>query len=151
MLLVSSPDPWLQKVVQPFDFDNLDAKLISGQMAKLMLAKNGMGSANLPSWIGCTNFCKDLRTQGNNKVLAVINPKILELDEDTELGKEGCLSPIGLVLNIRRSKRLVAQFPDIEGKECIIEFNGIDARCFLHEFDRPNGIEFIDRVSQTKT
>ena len=79
------------------------------------------------------------------KPFAVINPKILELDEDTELGKEGCLSHIGLVLNIRRSKRFVAQFLDIDGKELIIMLKCIYARCFLHEFDHK--IEFIDRVS----
>ena len=72
------------------------------------------------------------------------------MSEDTELAKEGCLSHIGLVLNIRRPKRLVAQFPDIDEKECILEFTGIDARCFLHEFDHLQGIEFIDRVSRLK-
>ena len=41
MELIKSPDPWLQTKVKPFDFDNLDAKLISGEMAKLMMAKNG--------------------------------------------------------------------------------------------------------------
>ena len=151
MLLVSSPDPWLQKVVQPFDFDNLDAKLVSGQMARLMLAKNGIGlSANQVGLDAQIFVQRPLEHKEITKPFAVINPKILELDDKTELGKEGCLSHIGLVLNIRRSKRLVAQFLDIEGKECIIEFKGIDARCFLHEFDHLNGIEFVDRVSKLK-
>ena len=79
--------------VVPFDFDNLDAKLISGQMAKLMLAKNGIGSYQPKlDWMHKFLF-KILEHKEITKSFAVINPKILELDEDTELGKEGCLSP----------------------------------------------------------
>ena len=66
------------------------------------------------------------------------------------MGKEGCLSHIGLLLNIRRPKKLVAKFLDIEENECILEFSGIDARCFLHEYDHLQGIEFTDRVSKLK-
>ena len=47
MLLVSSSIRGYKKkkLSCPFDFDKSDAKL-NGQMAKLMLAKNGIGSAN---------------------------------------------------------------------------------------------------------
>jgi peptide deformylase len=84
------------------------------------------------------------------KPFAVINPVILEISDETVTGKEGCLSHIGLILNVNRPKRLVAQFLDIDAKECILEFSGIDARCFLHEYDHLQGIEFTDRTSKLK-
>ena len=84
------------------------------------------------------------------KPFAVINPVILEISNDTITSKEGCLSHIGLVLNIKRPKSLVAQFLDIDAKECILEFSGVDARCFLHEYDHLQGIEFTNRTSKLK-
>ena len=85
-----------------------------------------------------------------SKYLFVINPIILEVSNEIEAGKEGCLSHIGLVLNISRPKSLVTQFLDIDGKECILELSGIDARCFLHEYDHLQGIEFTSRTSRLK-
>ena len=54
------------------------------------------------------------------------------------------------MLNIKRPSKLVAQFLDIDAKERIIELYDIDARCFLHEFDHLQGIEFTDRISRLK-
>ena len=117
MKLLSSPNEFLKKVMQPFDFETMDAKQLSGEMCQIMMAKNGLGLA--------------------------ANQVGLET-------KEGCLSHIGLILTIKRPKNIVVQFLDIDAKECIIELSGIDARCFLHEYDHLNGVEFTDRVSKLK-
>jgi peptide deformylase len=93
---------------------------------------------------------RPIENEAVTKPFAVINPVIMKVDSDTVLGKEGCLSHLGLLLNIRRPKTLVAKFLDIDAKECILEFSGIDARCFLHEYDHLQGIEFTDRVSKLK-
>ena len=45
---------------------------------------------------------------------------------------------------------MVAQFLDADAKECILELEDYDARCFLHEYDHLQGIEFTDRVSKMK-
>ena len=45
---------------------------------------------------------------------------------------------------------VIAKYLDINAKECKIELYDIDARCFLHEFDHLQGIEFTDRVSRLK-
>ena len=151
MELVKSPDPWLEKVVRPFNFKELNAREISGRMASIMLSKNGIGlAANQVALDAQIFVMRPIEHAEITKPFAVINPKILEVSDDTQLGKEGCLSDIGLLLNIRRPKKLVAQFLDIDEKECILEFSGIDARCFLHEFDHLQGIEFTERVSKLK-
>lgn len=47
MHLIKSPDPWLQKKVEPFDFDSNDADTISKEMVELMTTSGGIGlSAN---------------------------------------------------------------------------------------------------------
>ena len=151
MKLISSPNDFLNKVVKPFDFDTMDAKQISGEMCQIMMAKNGLGLAANQVGVDAQIFVlRPVEHAEVTKPFAVINPVILEVDEQSVLGKEGCLSHIGLVLNINRPKRVVAKFLDIDAKECILEFSGIDARCFLHEYDHLQGIEFTDRVSKLK-
>jgi len=151
MELVKSPNAWLEKQVKPFDFDELDAKQVSGQMASIMLAKNGIGLAANQVGLDAQIFVmRPIEHAEVTKPFAVINPQIVEISEEVVLGKEGCLSHIGLMLNIKRPSKLVAQFLDIDAKECILEFSGIDARCFLHEYDHLQGIEFTDRVSKLK-
>ena len=151
MQLIQSPNEFLTRKVNPFDFDSLDAKQISGEMCQIMMAKNGLGlSANQVELDAQIFVMRPIENTEVTKPFAAINPVIMEVSSDTVTAKEGCLSHIGLLLNIRRPKTLVAKFLDIDAKECIIEFSGIDARCFLHEYDHLQGIEFTDRVSKLK-
>lgn len=151
MKLISSPNNFLNKVVKPFDFEIMDAKQISGEMCQIMMANNGLGLAANQVGLDAQIFVmRPVEHQEITKPFAVINPVILEISQDTVTGKEGCLSHLGLILNISRPERVVAQFLDIDAKECILEFSGIDARCFLHEFDHLQGIEFTDRTSNLK-
>jgi peptide deformylase len=151
MQLIQSPNSFLTRKVKPFDFNELDAKQISGEMCQIMMAKNGLGLAANQVELDAQIFVmRPIENEEVTKPFAVINPVIMKVDSDTVLGKEGCLSHLGLLLNIRRPKTLVAKFLDIDAKECILEFSGIDARCFLHEYDHLQGIEFTDRVSKLK-
>ena len=151
MQLIQSPNSFLTRKVKPFDFNELDAKQISGEMCQIMMAKNGLGLAANQVELDAQIFVmRPIENEAVTKPFAVINPVIVKVDSDTVLGKEGCLSHLGLLLNIRRPKTLVAKFLDIDAKECILEFSGIDARCFLHEYDHLQGIEFTDRVSKLK-
>lgn len=151
MQLIQSPNSFLTRKVKPFDFNELDAKQVSGEMCQIMMAKNGLGLAANQVELDAQIFVmRPIENEAVNKPFAVINPVIVSISNDTVLGKEGCLSHLGLLLNIKRPKTLVAKFLDIDAKECIIEFSGIDARCFLHEYDHLQGIEFTDRVSKLK-
>ena len=151
MKLISSPNEFLSKVTKPFDFDSMDAKQVSGEMCQIMMAKNGIGLAANQVGVDAQIFVmRPTQHAEVTKPFAVINPIILEVSNEIEAGKEGCLSHIGLVLNISRPKSLVTQFLDIDGKECILELSGIDARCLLHEYDHLQGIEFTSRTSKLK-
>ena len=151
MKLIKSPNEFLSKVAEPFDFDSMDAKQVSGEMCQEMMAKNGIGLAANQVGVDAQIFVmRPTQHAEVTKPFAVINPVILEVSNEIEEGKEGCLSHIGLILNISRPKSLVTQFLDIDGKECILELSGIDARCFLHEYDHLQGIEFTGRTSKLK-
>ena len=150
MQLIKSPNPFLQKIVDPFDFEKLDAEDISNKMIELMFNEGGIGLSANQVGINAQIFVMKPHLLTNNQAFAIINPVILEVSDEKELMPEGCLSHTGLFLKISRPKSLVAKYLDIHGKECTIELYDIDARCFLHEWDHLNGIEFIDRVSKLK-
>jgi len=111
MKLISSPNDFLNKAVKPFEFETMDAKQIAGEMCQIMMAKNGLGLAANQVGLDAQIFVmRPVEHAEVTKPFAVINPVILEISKDTVTGKEGCLSHIGLILNVNRPKRLVAQF-----------------------------------------
>jgi len=151
MQLIKAPNDFLEKTMQPFDFDKMDAKQVSGEMCQIMMAQQGIGlSANQVGIDAQIFVIRPLKNADVTKPFAVINPIIREVGTETELAPEGCLSYPNLVLKIARPKELVAQFLDIDNKECILKLNDIDARCFLHEYDHLQGITFDQRVSKLK-
>jgi len=150
MKLVKSPDPWLERVVDPFDFDQMDAKLISKEMIETMTQEGGIGLSANQVALNAQIFVMKPHLLDDNSAFAVINPVIVEISSDLELMPEGCLSHPELYLSVKRPRGIVAKYFDIDAKECTIELYDIDARCFLHEYDHLQGIEFVDRVSKVK-
>ena len=66
-------------------------------------------------------------TLDNKKVLAMINPEILEMSEDKESGEEGCLSLPNQWGSVDRSKMVIVRFQDIKGNTVtmkLIDFEG---------------------------
>lgn len=153
MKLIYHPHPALEKQVQPFDFDKLDAKDIEKQMIDIMTSNHGVGLASNQVDLDAQIFVmepKDLEGYEDGKPFAVINPKIEAVSEQRILGEEGCLSFPGLFFKVDRAQALMAKFLDSNAKECTIEFTGWNARIFQHEFDHLQGINYIDRVSKMK-
>jgi peptide deformylase len=81
-----------------------------------------------------------------DEAFACINPKVIEKSEEIERSKEGCLSYPGMFLTVPRHKWIVAEFTNVNGEVQQMRFEGITARCFLHELDHMNGIRFVDHV-----
>ena len=149
MQLILSPNKWLDTVVDQFDFDNLDALQIEKQMIDVMLKNDGIGlSANQ---VGINAKIFTIRPINlKEPPFAIINPRIISLSEETEDAFEGCLSHPNLALKVSRPQEVVTEFVDSANKTVKLTLRGIDARCFLHEFDHLHGIEFTDRVSALK-
>jgi peptide deformylase len=81
-----------------------------------------------------------------DEMFACINPKVIEQSEEMDRNKEGCLSYPGMFLTVPRPKWIVAEFMNENGQVQQMRFEGITARCFLHELDHMNGIRFVDHV-----
>lgn len=81
---------------------------------------------------------------GNLRVF--INPKILFYSSEVNERTEGCLSIPTLYGNVLRPTYIKVEYTNLEGKICVDEFEGLEARCVLHENDHINGVLFIDRI-----
>jgi len=150
MHLIKSPDPWLEKVVKDFDFEALDAKAISEEMIELMVQEGGIGLSANQVGLDARIFVMKPHLLEDKSPLVIINPHLASVTVNYENLPEGCLSHPDLFLSVKRPRGIIANYLDITGKECKIELYDIDARCFLHEYDHLQGIEFTDRVSRLK-
>jgi peptide deformylase len=151
--LITHPNPILDKQLPEFDFDNpiIDPRDLEEQLVKLMWEHNGIGLAANQVGIEARVFAIMTRNlEGVTEPFAVFNPKIIAVSDESEQGEEGCLSFPGLFFHVSRPVNVVAEFFDRDNNKCIIRFDGIDARCFLHELEHLDGICFTSKVSKFK-
>lgn len=81
--------------------------------------------------------------------MAICNPSLELLSEESELGEEGCLSFPGMYLeNVPRSPSIRMKFQDLKGEVHTLECDGFLARCCQHEYDHLQGKLFIDRADK---
>ena len=83
-----------------------------------------------------------------DRVYACINPEVVEQSEELVDDQEGCLSFPGLVLRVKRPKWIQAKYTNKQGETVEERFEGLTARCYLHELDHMNGIRFVDKVGR---
>ena len=151
MKLIKHPNSWLDRTVQDFDFNTMDAGKIEHDMIGTMIVEKGIGLAANQVQLDAKIFVMQPHSvPGKTQPFAVINPVIQEASTDLVLMEEGCLSFPKLYLKILRPNTIVVKYIDSDQKECIIKLDRINARIFLHEFDHLYGINFIDRVSKLK-
>lgn len=78
--------------------------------------------------------------------LVLINP-VLQLQQEKELGVEGCLSFPEVTADIERAASVKATAETLDGEKIELEATGLLARALQHEVDHLNGILFIDRMN----
>jgi peptide deformylase len=146
--LVKEPDPILKQKAERWDFEqHVNAAVIEREMIETMKANNGIGLA--ANQVGLLRRVFVMRLQ-DGREMGFFNPTILVGDNADMAGEEGCLSFPNLWLKIPRSDKITAMYLDNTGKQCIIELEGIDSRCFQHELDHLDGITFTEYVSDLK-
>jgi peptide deformylase len=78
----------------------------------------------------------------------MINPKIVEYSDATDIENEGCLSFPEIRGDIVRSKWIKIEAYNLKGKKFKKKFKGWEARIFQHEYDHLEGKVFIDRLTE---
>jgi peptide deformylase len=148
MKLVLDPDPILKQKAENWDFVNhVNASVVEREMLETMNASNGIGLAGNQVGLLRRVFVMKL---ADGREIGCFNPWIMFGDNNKIDDNEGCLSFPNLWLKVQRHNKITASYLDNAGKQCIIELEGIDARCFQHELDHLDGVTFTEHVSNLK-
>jgi len=148
--IVTYGNPTLTKKAE--EIKNIDKIImeLAQDMVKTMHTAPGLGLA-APQ----VNVSKRLITidtsigEDSQSLIILANPELISQDGEIVL-EEGCLSVPDIQEKVARPFRVVVKGTDLEGKEKIIEAEGLLARIFCHEIDHINGKLFFDRLSPLK-
>jgi peptide deformylase len=141
--LVPPDHPALYKVLPEFDFQNapINPDSFASTLVETCKKQHGIGlSANQ-----CGFEYRVFVMGAGEEYVAYFNPKIISSSGEKHM-EEGCLSFPFLNLHITRPETVEVEYQDFTGEKHTKTFNGISARCFLHELDHMNGIVYTSRV-----
>ena len=114
-------------------------------MLETMRESYGVGIAGPQVGVMRRIFVAQPDPENEERVFFMINPVMLEMSEEKEMGPEGCLSVPDMVGDVERSVRIRMEATDINGNRNTYEFEGFDARVMQHEYDHLDGILYTDK------
>ena len=88
------------------------------------------------------------RDDENFRTVMMLNPKILEKSNDTEIEKEWCLSVPWEKDKVKRFKTIKLQYFDDTKKPRILVLTWVPARIVQHEIDHLDWILFTDKIEK---
>ena len=129
----------------PFELD--DVKSYEQDMLTLMGERFGVGLSSNQVGHNYRMFVMHHTVHGE---IGVYNPEIISVSDQSISIEEGCLTFPLLFVILTRPAAIKVKYQNADKEFVEEELTGIDARCFLHEYDHLQGIEFTDRVSKLK-
>jgi peptide deformylase len=141
---VQEPHPLLSAQLPPVD-PGINLEALSKDMFLLMWSNGGIGLAAPQVGMAVRMFVMGPQS-GPNYVC--INPEIVEVSAIMETATEGCLSFPSLWLNIKRPTWVHARYTTLSGETVEQRFDGLLARCYIHELEHLNGITFTKYSSE---
>ncbi len=145
------PDSILRKKAK--DVEKIDDRIVQllDKMADIMYRYNGIGLAAEQIGILDKLVVIDLRPDGKNQLIELINPVIIASEGTYEEHEEGCLSVPGYYDTVKdRKKWIKVKYLDRNEEERIIETEDFLSVVIQHEIDHLNGRLFIDHLSPTQ-
>lgn len=149
--IVLYPDPRLLKKSLPVAEFGPKLKELALEMTEAMRDAHGVGLAavQIGELTRMMVMDVDYDQEDKGESLVLCNPEVLS-EEGSETTEEGCLSIPDVREEVERSFKVKVKSQDADGKEQTHEFEGLLARCVLHEIDHMNGQLFIQKVPAVK-
>lgn len=141
--IVPETHPVLSIEIPPVDPET-NLEHLSKEMFMIMWLNGGIGLAAPQLGMAVRMFVMGPQ-EGPNYVC--INPEIIATSEDHVIALEGCLSYPALWLNIKRPQWVQARYTMLDGEVVEKKFEGLLARCYIHELEHLNGVVFTSRSS----
>lgn len=145
--LVNNAMPILRATMPTFDFDKppTDPVQLARDMAHTLLTVGGLGLSANQVGLPFRMF-----VVASNPIMAIFNPRIVDMSTEQVELEEGCLSWPGLFLKIKRSRGIKMRWTMPTGETLTERYEGITARVIQHEVDHLNGIVFLNKVSKLR-
>jgi peptide deformylase len=137
-------DPVLRMRAHEVTSFDEDLQRLATRMKQLMHDARGVGLAATQVGILQRVF---VFQKGEDDVVAVVNPMLSDLSDETEVEDEGCLSIQGVTMPVGRHLRVSLEGKDEEGNELRFELEGHPARVAQHELDHLDGTLILDRTT----
>jgi peptide deformylase len=138
------PDPVLRMEAKPVEeFDEELLRLVE-RMRALMVDAVGVGLAATQVGVLRRLF---VFSRGDDEVLAVVNPQIVRVSDETEIDDEGCLSLQGVTAPVKRALSVRLEGRDETGSDVAYDLEGYPARTAQHELDHLDGVLIVDRTT----
>lgn len=149
--IITLPDPLLRTHSAPIEqIDDATRRLID-DMLETMYAAPGIGLAAVQVAVPRRLLVLDVTDKEEPRnPIAMINPEILKLGEGSRIYEEGCLSLPDVLVDIERPASLTVRYLDREGRQQILEADGLLATAIQHEMDHLDGKLIIDFLSRLK-
>lgn len=148
--IVTVPDPVLRRKAQKVRQFDADLQQLIDDMIETMRAAPGVGLAapqvGVSQRVIVVEYGEDEDEDKPPRLYVVVNPEIVEVSAETEMGVEGCLSIPDLVGEVERYRRIVVKGQNRRGQPIKLKLQGWVARIFQHEIDHLEGVLFTDRA-----
>lgn len=148
--VVLYPDPVLVTPTRPVAAINDDVQRLVRDMVDTMYAAPGIGLA--ANQVGEPLRICILDPSGGeepNGLRVLINPQVLHT-EGRQVAEEGCLSFPDITLEIERPYHARVEALNLEGRQFMVDGEGLLARVMLHEIEHLDGKVFLQNVSSLK-
>jgi peptide deformylase len=149
--LIILPDPILRQVSKPIETVDSEVKKLADDMLETMYDAPGIGLAAIQIGVARRMLVLDVSKDGEDKQpLVFINPEVISASDARSVYEEGCLSIPDYYAEVERPATITVKHLDRDGKQQIVEADGLLATCLQHEIDHLNGVLFIDHISKLK-
>jgi len=148
--ILKYPNPNLKKKSQPVEQIDPSLRQLVQDMAETMYTAPGVGLAAPQVGHLLRVVVLDITppTQPKNLII-LINPEIVAAEGEC-VWDEGCLSLPDFTDEVKRKKKVVVRFQNLEGETVEIEGNDLLAIVLQHEIEHLDGILLVDQLSPLK-
>jgi peptide deformylase len=138
------PDAALKMQARPVEQFDDNLRRLAERMKLLMRDANGIGLA--ATQVGILRRLFVFQT-GEDDVVAIVNPRIVAVGEESAVDDEGCLSIQGVLLPVERPTTIVIEGQDEQGAAVRYELEEPYSRVAQHESDHLDGLLILDRTT----
>jgi peptide deformylase len=139
-------DPVLRSKARAVEVFDEELRRELARMGQLMEDSIGIGLA--ATQLGHLRRFLVYRVEHDSPVVALVNPELEWASNEQETAEEGCLSLVGIGVEVERPLYVRVRAQDEHGETRVIEAAGLEARVIQHEMDHLDGVLILDRTSR---